>query len=71
MTPKELYEWAKHRKIEDAQIRLCDGMAITMYPEMECVYAGRYEVIIDVSTLEAIEYDAAQPWPQIEDPDDE
>lgn len=31
MTPKELYEWAKRRKIEDAQIRLCDGMAITMY----------------------------------------
>ncbi len=31
MTPKELYEWAKRRKIEDVQIRLCDGMAITMY----------------------------------------
>ena len=31
MTPKELYEWAKRRKVEDVQIRLCDGMAITMY----------------------------------------
>ncbi len=39
--------------------------------EMECLAAGRYEVIIDVSTLEAIEYDDAQPWREIIDPDDE
>jgi hypothetical protein len=38
---------------------------------MECLAAGRYEVIIDVSTLEAIEYDDAQPWREIIDPDDE
>ena len=46
MTPKELYEWAQARKLEEAHIRICDGMAITMYPEMECVSAGRYQVII-------------------------
>ena len=65
MTPKELYEWAQARKLEEAHIRICDGMAITMYPEMECVSAGRYQVIIDVSTLTAIEYDDAESWAAI------
>ena len=65
MTPKELYQWAQRRNIEDAQIRICDGMAVSMYPEMTEVRAGRYEVVIDVSTVEIIEYDDVERWNQI------
>lgn len=52
MTPKELYDWAKERRLEDASIRvdtfqgLCDFES--SYPEIKDVSEGRYEVVIDI-----------------------
>ena len=57
MTLRELYEVAEERKLLDAQIRICDGMAVSFYPEKECVTPAHYDLVIDVSGLPVVEYD--------------
>lgn len=57
MTIRELYQVAKERKLLDAQIRICDGMAVSFYPEKECITPGRYELVLDISALPIVEYD--------------
>lgn len=57
MTVRELYQVAKSRKLLDAQIRICDGMAVSFYPEPNCITPGCYELVLDVSALPVVEYD--------------
>lgn len=57
MTVRELYKYAANNRILDAQIRICDGMAVSYYPEPKSLVRGRYELVIDVSDLDPIEYD--------------
>lgn len=71
MTVRELYQYAAERRILDAPIRICDGMAVSYYPEAKSLERGRYEVIIDVSDLQPIEYDELSPYalPELHDHD--
>ena len=55
MTIRELYQIAKERKLLDAQIRICDGMAVSFYPEKECITPGHYELVLDISALPVVE----------------
>lgn len=57
MTVRELYQLADERKLLDAQIRICDGMAVSFYPEPQSLTPGCYELVIDVSDLDPIDYD--------------
>jgi len=54
---RELYEWAERVRLLDAPIRICDGMAVSFYPRPICLATGRYEIIIDISGLDPVEYD--------------
>lgn len=48
MTPAELYEWAKARRLEDAPIRIdseCTDSQVT-YPEVRNVCKDTYTVVI-------------------------
>lgn len=69
MTVRELYQYAANNRILDAPIRICDGMAISYYPKSKSLVRGRYEVIIDVSDLEPIEYDELNTFalPELQD----
>ena len=62
MTVRELYQWAARERILDAQIRICDGMAVSYYPERRELHRGRYEAVIDVSTTRPIELDGLDTW---------
>ena len=62
MTVRELYQWAAREKVLDAQIRICDGMAVSYYPERRELHRGRYETVIDVSTARPIEFDELESW---------
>ncbi|MDE6069685.1 MAG: hypothetical protein K2F92_02245 [Alistipes sp.] len=62
MTPRELYEIAMRRNLQDAHIRICDGMAVSYYPDPRSICRGRYEVVIDVSALQPIEFDDLDAW---------
>lgn len=70
MTTRELYRIAKERKLLDAPIRISDGMAVSFYPEPECITPGRYEVVLDVSACEPIDYDQldehARHWQHVD-----
>ena len=46
----------------DARIRICDGMAVSYYPDPRSVSKGRYEEVIDVSALDPVEYDELDAW---------
>lgn len=62
MTVRELYQWAAREKVLDAQIRVCDGMAVSYYPELRETRRGRYETVIDVSACTPIEFDELDAW---------
>lgn len=62
MTIRELYTWAFKNKVLDAQIRICDGMAVSFYPEPRNLRRGRYETVIDVSDCTPVEYDELDSW---------
>lgn len=65
ITVQELYDYARTRNLLDARIRICDGMAVSYYPDPRAVRQGRYEVVIDVSCNEPIEYDELDSWAEI------
>ncbi len=71
MTVRELYQWAAREKVLDAQIRICDGMAVSYYPELRELHRGRYEAVIDVSTAQPIEFDDLDTWALMISRDDE
>lgn len=62
MTVRELYQWAAREKVLDAQIRICDGMAVSFYPELRDIRRGRYETVVDVSACTPIEFDELNGW---------
>lgn len=64
MTIYELYQYAvKHGK-EHAELRICDGMAVSYYPTGKCVGLAPNEVVLDVSPIEPIDYDELTPSSQ-------
>lgn len=62
MTIRQLHAWAVSNRVADAHIRICDGMAVSYYPCLADVKRGRYEVIIDVSACDPIEFDELHDW---------
>ena len=71
MTVRELYQWAAREKVLDAQIRICDGMAVSYYPELRELHRGRCEAVIDVPTAQPIEFDDLDTWALMISRDDE
>ena len=70
MTPEyitvlDLYSFAKERNLLHARIRICDGMAVSYYPNPKSVEAGRYEIVIDVSALPTVEFDELDQWAEL------
>lgn len=64
ITVQDLYAYAKVNKLLDARIRICDGMAVSYYPDPRAVACGRYEIIIDVSANQPVEFDELDQWAQ-------
>lgn len=69
ITVQDLYTYAAHHHLLDARIRICDGMAVSYYPDPHAVCKGRYELVLDISACEPIDYDEldehARPWQRI------
>ena len=57
LTIRDLWEFARKNKLEDARIRICDGMAVSYFPTVSCLCVSPQRVIIDVSSLEPVEWD--------------
>lgn len=57
ITPKMLYNYAVANGLQNAPIRICDGMAVSYFPEMKCL-ARSTSLVIDVSTVEPYDYDS-------------
>ena len=58
-----LYNYAVANGLQNAPIRICDGMAVSYFPEMKCL--GRStSTVIDLSTIDPIEYDELTPLEQ-------
>lgn len=57
MTPRELFQWAESHRLADAPIRITDAECVSMYPTMSVVAPFHYEIVIDVSTLDMLDYD--------------
>ena len=53
----QLWAYARAHKLEEAPIRVCDGMAVSYYVDALCVGRAAYEIVIDVSCVDPIEYD--------------
>ena len=64
MTIQELYDFAASMKLLDAELRICDGMAVSYYPTTDCLAYAPMEVVIDVSPLQPIDYDDLNPTAQ-------
>lgn len=64
MTVKDLYCYAVAHKMEEAVIRVSDGMAVSFYPNADSIGIAPFEVVIDVSGLEAVEFDDLTPSSQ-------
>lgn len=64
ITVQDLYAYAKEHRLLDARIRISDGMAVSYYPDLGSLHRGRYEVHIDVSALDPVEYDELDAWAQ-------
>ena len=69
MTIRELHQIAEERRLLNAQIRSCAGLAGSFYPEPSCLTPGRYELVIDISSLPVVEYDEL-PEQRLIRPDD-
>lgn len=56
ITPKMLYNYAVANGMQNAPIRICDGMAVSYFPTMKCL--GRStSIVLDVSTIVPKEFD--------------
>lgn len=64
ITVRDLYAFAMANKLLDARIRICDGMAVSYYPTPQSVGRGMYEIVIDVSGDEPIEFDELDEYAQ-------
>ncbi len=57
LTARMLWEYAKVHSLEDAPIRVCDGMAVSYMPDRGCLGRSPMVTVIDVSTVDPIDYD--------------
>lgn len=64
ITVRDLYGFAMTNKLLDARIRICDGMAVSYYPRVQSVGRGMYEIVIDVSDEEPVEFDELDEYAQ-------
>lgn len=62
VTVQDLYIYAMQHNLLDARIRICDGMAVSYYPDPRSIGKGRYEIVIDVSANQPVEYDELDAW---------
>lgn len=64
ITVQDLYAYAKVNKLLDARIRICDGMAVSYYPDPGALGVGRFEIVIDISANQPVEFDELDQWAQ-------
>lgn len=57
LTMRDLWEFAQANKLEDARLRICDGMAVSYFPKISNICVSPQRIIIDVSDLEPVEFD--------------
>jgi hypothetical protein len=57
ITLAQLWYFARAHHLEDAHIRICDGMACSFYVNDLSVGRAPGEIVIDVSHIEPIEFD--------------
>ena len=57
LTIAQLWAYARAHKLENAAIRVCDGMACSFYVTRSAIGRAPMEIVIDVSSLPIIEYD--------------
>lgn len=57
LTPRTLYTIAVEHGIADCRIRICDGMAVSYFPTLDCVAKCKDRFVIDVSMKEPVEFD--------------
>ena len=57
ITIAQLWAYARANGLEEASIRICDGMACSFYVNMLAVGRASCEIVIDVSCIEPIDYD--------------
>lgn len=57
LSVRDLWEFAKANNLEDARIRICDGMAVSFFPNRSSIAVSPQRVIIDVSDLDPVEWD--------------
>lgn len=57
LTMRDLWEFAKANNLEDARIRVCDGMAVSYFPTRRSIAVSPQRIIIDVSGDDMVEFD--------------
>lgn len=57
ITVLDLYAFAKAHNLLHARIRICDGMAVSYYPDPYSMHTGRYEVVLDISNRQPVDFD--------------
>ena len=64
ITVAQLWAFARAHHLENAAIRICDGMACSFYVNMLAVGRAPMEIVLDVSACKLIEYDDLQKTSQ-------
>lgn len=64
ITVAQLWAFARAHHLENAAIRICDGMACSFYVNMLSVGRAPMEIVLDVSACKLIEYDDLQKTSQ-------
>lgn len=57
ITILDLYAYAKRHGLLEARVRITDAEAVSYYPNIRSVERGVYEIVIDVSNLEPIDFE--------------
>ena len=57
LTPRVLYALAVDAGLADERIRICDGMAVSFFPNRSSIAVSPQRVIIDVSDLDPVAWD--------------
>ena len=57
LTPELLYRYSLEHGLQNARLRICDGMAVSFFPRLDDVGIAKSKLIIDVSDCQPVEYD--------------
>ena len=60
ITISQLWAFARAHGLENASIRICDGMAVSYYVNELCVGRAHMELVLDVSCIDPIDYEDLQ-----------